>query len=182
MPKVILCLLFVVVSIVPLLAHAHTLESDGDIGAILHIEPDDDPIIRQPSTLHFDISDRTNKFNAQRCECVLKVTKGLEEVASISLQAPLRTKLQTAYTFPEAGVYSLRLTGSSKDENLFSPFSLSYDLRVTRNDSGTTDEWSKFLLTHGIHVILFGGAFAVVFGLYLRNTHRQRKARKQSGV
>lgn len=42
------------------IASAHFLQKDGSISFVLHIDPDDDPVIGRLATLSFEISDEKN--------------------------------------------------------------------------------------------------------------------------
>ncbi len=157
------------------MAVAHTLENTGGIGGILHIDPDDDPIVREPAILHFALSDEHNLFNAQQCVCTLIVSRGDESLGSFPMVAPAIDQLELTYTFPQPGVYTLKLSGAPQQGGVFEPFYLDYDLRVSRTEAAAGTDVKKFLLTHGLHVILFGGAFIVVFALHVRNVYHQKR-------
>lgn len=43
----------------PQTASAHVLQTDGSIGAVLHVDPDDNPIIGEKATFFFDLKDVT---------------------------------------------------------------------------------------------------------------------------
>lgn len=98
--------------------HAHILLTDttGTKGAVLHMNPDDNPIAGQESTLFFDIQ-RT----AQNEKTTVTLTvngDGTHEEISSSVDGSLAT---LRYTFPKQGVYELVfLVTSGKDAYTFS--------------------------------------------------------------
>src|SRR5438309_1159094 len=57
----------------PQSVYAHQMGRDGSTSAILHIDPDDDPIAGQPSTLFFDFSDSVNPYLLSNCQCVVNI-------------------------------------------------------------------------------------------------------------
>ncbi len=123
---------------------AHVLQSDGDVGAVLHIDPDDDPIANSPATLIFELKDRTDKFQPSNCDCSVTV---LSEGKNIFSQAvfqnnsePTESSASILFTFPQKGVYQVVLAGKPKQENTFQPFSLTYDIRVSREVAATNSK------------------------------------------
>jgi len=118
---------------------AHILKTDGSIGAVLHIDPDDDPIINQPAYFFFEFRDLKNKFNLDSCSCTLNIEKDGQQVFSQSLNAGgnKTTSANLSYTFNQKGVYQVKVSGSSLD-NSFSSFTLNYDLRVSRESGNKT--------------------------------------------
>ncbi len=120
-------------------AQAHELKSDGSISALLHINPDDDPIAGQPSELLFLINDKNKKFKAEECDCKASVTDNNETVFSSSLfkgKTSYRGIFAPAipYTFPRKGVYTIRLVGEPKNTDGFQSFSLTYNLRIDKDE------------------------------------------------
>lgn len=119
---------------------AHELKSEGKISALIHINPDDDPIAGQNSEILFLISDKDKKFQAENCNCVASVIENDE----VLFTSPL-FKGQTSYrgifapaipfVFPHKGVYTIILTGDPKNENLFQKFSLTYNIRIDKDAS-----------------------------------------------
>ncbi len=107
--------------------YAHVLKTDGDIGAVVHIDPEDDPIVGQETTVYFDIKDKSGKFKIEDCSCIFIVKKNREEIYSRPLEGATGM-----YNFPEKNVYTLELHGTPKTAGQFNPFRLSYDVRVER--------------------------------------------------
>lgn len=173
-----LILFIAAISLFPQTLFAHNLENVRSIGAVLHINPDDSPIVRQPATLVFSMSDQENLFNAKQCACTLSIKRGEDNLGSLEVNAISLDKLELVYTFPEVGPYTLTLNGIPKDGAIFEPFNLDFDLQVERTEAAVGTDFKTFLLTHGIHIILFGGAFVVVFAIHWRDLYRKRKQSK----
>lgn len=139
--------------LIPVAAEAHVLKTDGQIGAVLHIDPNDDPIIGQPATFYFDIKDKQQKFSLDKCDCRFVVAQDGKELAN---QAFDQTTLPT-YTFTAAGVYQVVASGQPISGSTFQQFKLAYDLRVSRSSREKT---------HGTVVYPIGvvaGLFVIVF-------------------
>src|SRR6185369_15266285 len=66
-------------------SQAHILKYDGDIGAVLHVDPDDDPIAGQPTNFFFEFRDKTNKFVSGDCNCTVTITEEGRELYSSNL-------------------------------------------------------------------------------------------------
>jgi|GEM_PF-785460 len=157
------------------LASAHVLETDGSIGAIMHVDPDDDPIAGQPAKFYFEFKDKDNKFSFQNCDCSATITRNTQQVFS----APLPPD-GFSYTFPERDVYVLDITGQPKQAGQFQSFRLEYTLRISRtapaNSQGSGSlPWGE----HTLHYILFGAGFLVIGALYLKDKYKARRQGKK---
>lgn len=163
--------LFLIVSLIfifqPKLVFAHVLKTDGDIGAILHIDPDDDPIAGSLSTFFFEFKDRTDKFKPQDCDCNISIFEGGKDIYSQPLfqnnPSPSLDNASFSYTFPEKNVYQVTIYGKPKTPNEFQTFYLNYDIRVARTatptnmpsaQSNTSSSISQYLIIAlGIFII-----------------------------
>ncbi len=117
----------------PSLALAHTLQTSGSVGAIIHIDPEDDPIIGKPASIYFDLKDTSNKFSIENCTCFLTISLGNSQKLNVPLEHS-----GNQFTFPERGLYTITLSGSPKDTSSFSPFTLSWDFRITKDSHKST--------------------------------------------
>ncbi len=157
MNKTILIVLFILYSFLQFTkpAFAHVLQTDGSIGAVLHVDPEDDPIVGEQSSFFFSIKDKQNKFSFANCSCTVTV----KENGTIMSQTTISDQT-FLYTFPRKGVYQVTLTGKSNNKS-FQSFSLTYDIRVareTKNQSVNTNT-----TTHMPH--LFVGGMILLFGI-----------------
>jgi hypothetical protein len=120
-------------------AEAHVLKTDKDIGVIMHIDPEDDPIIASPANLFFELKDRSNKFNSTQCDCTIKILKAEKELFQTNLFERVTTPtLQSAnisYVFPEKGVYTIQIHGTPNQVGQFQEFTIPFDLRITRTNT-----------------------------------------------
>ena len=111
-------------------ASAHVLKTDGTIGAVLHINPDDDPVTGSPTSYVLYFDDTAGRFTLPACDCTVAVQ---EQGATIHTQALTVTNAldsSDTYTFPRPGVYTLSVSGRPKTAGVFAPFTLNYLVRV----------------------------------------------------
>jgi hypothetical protein len=106
---------------------AHILATDGSIGAILHIDPDDDPIAGEPTNLFWDFKNTKGEFKIEGCSCRIYIIEDGRKIDDEPLSSTTFT-----YIFPKRNVYEIRIAGQPKQGDSFQPFILSYDIRVSR--------------------------------------------------
>lgn len=160
---------------------AHVLRTDGTIGAVMHIDPDDDPIAGEQSAFFFELKDTSGKFTPADCTCTVQF---LENGAVLSEQplfqnttTPSLTNASVVFTFPKRDVYTIRLIGKPLTKGDFTPFTLSYDIRVAR-EAGTKPErntltWLSTNLFHVLGAIIIG-----IFFVFLLLTQYKRQSTK----
>src|SRR5579885_451375 len=93
--------------------YAHVLKSDGSIGAVMHIDPNDDPVANSPATFFFEIKDKTNKFTPQNCDCRVDIYENGKVIYSDSLFVGSSFNNISSpvfqYTFPQKDVYQVQV-------------------------------------------------------------------------
>lgn len=134
MSRIFFLLFFVAIYILsPEHAYAHILKTDGTIGGVVHIQPDDDPVVGQPSEVYVELKDTSGAFNASICDCRVLIRNRTEElytqVLPILEAAAGTLSSSFTYTFPSTDIYSLTITGKAQNGE-FEDFSLSYEFRV----------------------------------------------------
>lgn len=153
-------------------AFAHVLQTDGSMGAVLHIYPDDDPIIGQPAYFFLEMKDTSNQFNQADCICQVSVLEAGKEVYSQNLFHGINDNPSFYFTFPEKNIYTLKVTGKPIAPASFHSFSLSYDLRVTRevkNRGITVDEFM---------VLIISGSLILSFIIYTITAKKKSNRKK----
>lgn len=156
MNKLISIIFIFIYFLLPSTISAHILETSSDIGAVLHIEPDDDPYAKIPSQIYFDIKDKSNRFNFISCECVFTV-----EVNDKKIHSQKALSESITYTFPEKGIYKISLEGRPIDSGNFTAFKLTYDIRVSREPDQIDNTKKNYL------PIIFSTIFLFVFILLI---------------
>ncbi|HRN95842.1 MAG TPA: hypothetical protein PLD54_00160 [Candidatus Levybacteria bacterium] len=131
-------------------AYAHIEKSDGAISAILHINPDDDPVAQEKSSLYFDFTDTNNEFSFQNCMCTVDVLANGTLIHTETLSQPTLEPFTIhgfEYTFPSKNVYTIIIHGIPTQLATFQPFTLEYDIRVEK-ESQIADVSSRSPDTH----------------------------------
>jgi hypothetical protein len=129
MSKYSLCLALMLLGYSGGSAYSHELAAYKDVGALMHIEPSDDPKVGVPSKVWFDLVKKGGqKISLAQCNCVFSLYKGAEKkplaqptlVSSTAKET--KSVLSAQVTFPERGAYTLVLTGKPKEQKTFDPF------------------------------------------------------------
>ena len=130
MKKILLSFILLLLCAAPV--SAHQLEHDGSIGAVMHIDPDDSPIVGQPANFFFDITDRDNHFTMSNCACTVTIQENGKSLYSTALTSASLSSTSFSYSFPQRDVYNIIFEGVPITTNGFQPFSLHYAVRVSR--------------------------------------------------
>jgi hypothetical protein len=124
----------------PHAASAHTVKIAGDVGATLHIEPNDQPQAGKPAQAWFALTRKGGKAIALKdCDCQLAIyaqpyTGGEPPL----LEPPLKPITADRYqgtpgadiAFPKPGAYQLALRGKPIGRENFKPFELKFEVTV----------------------------------------------------
>lgn len=118
---------------------AHKVQTAANVGATLHIEPNDHPRSGESSLTWFALTRKGGKIiPLAECDCKLAVysksssSQPLLEPPLKSISAAERFENIPAaeIVFPQPGAYRLQFTGSPKIAGSFQPFELNYDISV----------------------------------------------------
>lgn len=146
---------------------AHVLETDGSIGAVIHIDPEDDPIVGEQASFFFEFKDKEGKFNGTNCDCVAVISKNGQELFRGSIYGntdqPSLENSSLFFTFPERGVYSLEIIGKPLTPGAFQEFHLKDELRVERLPGAqpAEEKSGNFFIDHKLHLVVFGVGLAI---------------------
>jgi len=143
---------------------AHVLKTDNTIGAILHIDPEDEPIAGEPSNLFFVLKDKKNHFATKNCECTITIKQNetIIKRQTITADPKNQTTIIFTYTFPKKDIYQVIMSGTPKQRNTFQRFSLTYDIRVAREKKEKNNTQTTPLLMIIIGSII-GCALLIIF-------------------
>ncbi|MEM6753265.1 MAG: hypothetical protein AAF630_09875 [Cyanobacteria bacterium P01_C01_bin.38] len=121
-------------------ASAHKIETAEDVGATMHIEPNDTPRAGEAAQTWFALTRKGGKIiPLTECDCSLSVyseprTAEAKPIAQPSLQPISAERYQgipgTEITFPKPGAYQLELSGKPANDDSFKPFELTFDVTV----------------------------------------------------
>lgn len=127
------------------IASAHVLKTDGDIGVVLHINPDDNPVSGQATQYELSFQQATRQFRLAQCLCRITFLKDSTVLATNTLAATSDQVSEDTYIFPKAGVYTLRVTGEPKQPGDFQKFSLDYIVRVSGDGATSQQDFPPML-------------------------------------
>ena len=133
------------------LSYAHVLETNGSLGAVMHIDPNDNPVAGKMSTIFFEIKDKEGKFKPEICNCTVSVRKDEKELFSKKIFTN-DTNPSFSYRFPEKGDYEIRLSGEPKTQSGFNKFEIEYPVKVSQAKSVSTSNSNNLVNWLGAHV------------------------------
>lgn len=145
------------VTLSPGIASAHVQETSNDVSAVMHILPDDNPAAGKPTLITFSFGGPAKSFSITKCNCQLAVLQDGRTISQQSVEPLDQSSAsgQTSVTFPEGGVYSLRLTGRVSQAT---QFSIPFTVRVDASDETAN-------LTGGVNVVFVSLASLVLVGM-----------------
>ncbi|WP_425146483.1 hypothetical protein [Deinococcus sp.] len=120
-------------------ALAHELARDGNVGALMHIEPDDAPAVGNQSGVYFELNQRGGRPIAlSQCNCTLSVYAGSATAKPLLTPALRQGKNQLTSTllFARPGAYTLVLAGHPRAGATFPAFRLSWIVRADVGGGG----------------------------------------------
>ena len=166
-------------------AQAHFLQTDGSIGAVLHVSPNDEPVVNEQANFFFEFNDKDNKFKADNCTCTISIIEAGKQIASQSLfqnnTNPGLTNASFSFTFPERDLYEVKVTGQPLTPNAFQPFTLSWNFRLDREVNGiSTTAQPSFFATH-MTVFIILGIFIFTSFFYIVTRITSKKAQHKKG-
>ncbi len=179
-------------AVLPLSASAHILETDGTIGGVLHIDPNDAPVADSPAHFFFQFKNSAGDFNLAQCDCTISIQYPENPATLFSLHllngtttnllgssiSPLIAPdtLSFFYTFPQRAVYIVTVNGTSTNTS-FPSFVLSYDIRIDTQapPSAAPSLWQQLLQEHLTHLIIV----VVGIGIGIVITIMDKKKRKK---
>lgn len=190
MKKILFSLFFFICSalLLPQITNAHFLETDNNIGAILHVDPNDDPTVGKQASFFFDFKDKQNKFRADSCNCVFLIKENGKEIFSQPLfqnnATPSLENTSVFYTFPKIDVYEVVVSGKPTVSGTFQSFRLSWNFRIDQQNNISTkpiDTSLRFIQSNLSHVVLGGigiGILLIMFIIQVRND-RKKEVKKR---
>jgi hypothetical protein len=139
--KIIFSLLFVLVTATfTNIVKAHTVKVSNDIGATIHIEPNDRARAGEVAPTWFALTKKGGKTVPLRdCNCRLTIYAQPHTPGEPALlEPPLKPMSVERYegipgaeiTFPKPGVYELQLTGKPRTGENWQPFELKFEVIV----------------------------------------------------
>ena len=119
---------------------AHKVQTAGDVGGTLHIEPNDNPQAGKAALTWIALTRKGGQvIPLQQCNCQLAVyAQPRTKSSSPLLQPPMKAVSVERYknvpgaeiVFPKPGSYLLELEGTPKAGDNFKPFQLNFQVTV----------------------------------------------------
>lgn len=165
---------------------AHFLATDKNIGAILHVDPNDSPMAGSQASFFFEFKDKLNKFKPQNCNCTFEVDADGKAIFTQSLfqnnSNPSLSNASIFYTFPKIDVYTIKVIGNPITPNAFQPFTLTWYFRVDQQATQTqpTNSITNFFSAHLIHIIPIA-VLVIGFAVYIYFNSGKHKNRSLKG-
>lgn len=162
---------------------AHVLKVDGNIGAVLHMDPADEPATGRLTTFYFEIKDKQSTFSPEKCICAVDLSLiGGASVHTASLfTAGSGTGLNSpalTYVFQQPGVYKATLTGAARSGE-FKDFTLSWDFRVEGQGVGSpahTNTAEHHNSGGNSYIYALGVGIIIVMYVIARNRNKKIKS------
>lgn len=132
--KIIITTIFLCVIFLQLTSHisAHTRTLTEGINIVMHIDPDDDPIVNKQATFTIQFSDEKKQFKLSDCHCVASISNENKTIYAKTLINKSENEGTFTFTFPEGGIYSVQIAAYPKTEETFQYFTYTTDIQVNR--------------------------------------------------
>ncbi|MEE3715655.1 hypothetical protein V2H45_02725 [Tumidithrix elongata RA019] len=126
-------------SVLPTKVYAHEVEVSGDVGGLIHLEPNDNPVAGKPTQVWIALTKRGGEIiPLEQCDCILEVRTKPFRLSSVPIFPTLKPTSAERYRgipgaeviFPHIGRYELQLSGKPKAGADFSPFVLNFEVTV----------------------------------------------------
>ncbi len=147
----------------PLGLHAHEIKYVDGLEILLHIEPQDSPIVKEKATLYFAFTDPLGEFDVHSCDCSLIVKSQGREIYTTNLNRLEpnfgSTVISTDYVFLEKGVYEATIFG---ERGRLDRFQITFNIRIEREIRAQSDS-----ALGGIDGALLHKSEYVLHGLFL---------------
>lgn len=120
-------------------AHAHVLESDNGISAVLHIPPEDSPVAGEETTFKLTFSSTGPDFDINRYLVKATLSSADFEPIAITMTTEVNspTEASAVLTVPKPGGYILQVEGAPLHGR--KPFGLEFNVLATVPAGGTAD-------------------------------------------
>jgi hypothetical protein len=163
--------------LLPLPAFAHQLATDNQMGVVMHIDPQDDPIAGKPATIFLEFKDKSTAFTLSDCDCKLAVSANNTQLYAENLlqsgTGSNASEASVSYTFPQRDAYAITVSGTPLRGVQFQQFSVTFNVRVDRG-AGAAAKSRGALLPVAVFGIICA-AFVVLLG-YAAVRNRSRPA------
>jgi hypothetical protein len=144
------------------IAQAHSLKTNNGFSAVMHIDPDDDPLANQPTVLNFLIGNEKLHYTQTDYRNSVTISANNTVLKKLSVDQSVFGNAGDGiakYTFPSINVYTVDLRGV-----LISDPSVNFHMSFIVRVSGTLGT-AAINSTKSSEVILIGGGSLVVLAI-----------------
>ena len=165
---------------------AHFLATDKNIGAVLHVDPNDSPIAGEQASFFFELKDKQNKLTPKKCDCTFEIDENGQAIYSQPLfqsnKKPSLSNASVFYTFPKIDVYTIKIIGKPHTSGEFQSFILSWNFRVDQqtNEQSVLGTHTSFFSEHAVHFVI-GGGILIAFLIYVFRPKREKNKKPKKG-
>ncbi len=115
---------------------AHETKTAGQFSVLLHMEPQDSPVIGEPAQLFFAVSKAAGELYVDECGCSVTIKR-----AGKIISTPMLNHADVLYgsnvgvaetIFSTAGLYQVTFVAKPVKTNPFEPFELTFNVRIER--------------------------------------------------
>ncbi len=157
-------------------ASAHILRTDGDFRAEIHVPPYDHPLSGEPTTYLITFENAPEGFSVADCTCNVTVIKQGKTFDTRALAIPDGQESKNTFTFPEAGDYTLRVSGEPKQAGQFPGFTLEYPAHVSPSKPTSKPIPAAVWVGAGTGIVAI-----VAVALYMDHSGRKAGSKSKSG-
>ena len=118
-------------------AWSHQIASNNGVTVQVHVDPNDEPMVGQPTTVWVVRVKALNALFAWKtCRCRLSV---FDSNGTVLLNSAAKAP-RTPVTFPEAKAYGITFSGRVKRKGVWRPFKVTYAIRATAPETEVPSE------------------------------------------
>ena len=135
---------------------AHTVQISENVGATIHLEPNDNPRAGEVTQIWFALTRKGGKvIPLKDCNCQLAIYTEPHVTGELALIEPRLKSIQAEryqdipgaeVTFPKPGAYQLQLSGKPVNEGSFKPFELKFVVTVATGKNIDTLQSGKSVI------------------------------------
>ena len=109
---------------------AHSLQIEGDVGVLMHVDPGDEPVAGGQAALMFEMQDRHGRFSLDRCDCRLRISRNNIEIFDGAIIGDRPAAAIVPFVFADSGMHRAEVSGNPRPGATFPPFHVVFDVRV----------------------------------------------------
>lgn len=138
-------------------ASAHLFQKDGDVKVVIHVDPDHQPVVGEPSAIFFYLQGQSGSFDPTDYKGTITIELNGRRLSRFDVLGSESKAVAAVpdYVFEEAGTYRVVLEAQSKRPDI-SPFTFSFEQPVsgTGEAASVNNRWAYLALGGSIVIWL----------------------------